>query len=183
MNVRLASVALQRWMSRCWTSQVHQPTCYHGSWGTWLVLNKLHISNKYLDKRSEREFLTKNFPQHHCRHCHLQRHQNGLLAFPFSHMVADFWVSFFSYTFARYGVYMFITPLLLLPLLASSYAEVNYEGVKCIQVLAVDIPSGFVPSFSEYPSHREEGPHVPVPLWSSHPDDSLRPCNLLWHNW
>lgn len=34
---------------------------------------------------------------------------------------------------------MFITPLLLLPLLASSYAEVNYEGVKCIQVLAADI--------------------------------------------
>ena len=30
---------------------------------------------------------------------------------------------------------MFITPLLLLPLLASSYAEVNYEGVKVIQVL------------------------------------------------
>ena len=29
---------------------------------------------------------------------------------------------------------MFITPLLLLPLLASSYAEVNYEGVKVIQV-------------------------------------------------
>ena len=50
-------------------------------------------------------------------------------------MVADFWVSFFSHTFARYGVYMFITPLLLLPLLASSYAEVNYEGVKVIQVL------------------------------------------------
>ena len=34
----------------------------------------------------------------------------------------------------RYGVYMFISPLLLLPLLASSYAEVNYEGVKVIQV-------------------------------------------------
>ena len=78
---------------------------------------------------------------------------------------------------------MFITPLLLLPLLASSYAEVNYEGVKVIKVLAADIPSGFKPSFSEYPSHREEGPHVPVPLWASHPDDSLWPCNLLWHNW
>jgi len=31
------------------------------------------------------------------------------------------------------GVAMFIVPLLLLPLLASSYAEVNYEGVKVIQ--------------------------------------------------
>jgi len=31
------------------------------------------------------------------------------------------------------GVVMFIVPLLLLPLLASSYAEVNYEGVKVIQ--------------------------------------------------
>ena len=33
---------------------------------------------------------------------------------------------------------MFITPLLLLPLLASSYAEVNYEGVKVIQVFLLD---------------------------------------------
>ena len=32
---------------------------------------------------------------------------------------------------------MFITPLLLLPLLASSYAEVNYEGVKVIQVFLI----------------------------------------------
>ena len=32
------------------------------------------------------------------------------------------------------GVLMFIIPLLLLPLLASSYAEVNYEGAKIIQV-------------------------------------------------
>ena len=39
----------------------------------------------------------------------------------------------------RYGVYMFITPLLLLPLLASSYAEVNYEGVKVIQVFLLEI--------------------------------------------
>jgi len=38
---------------------------------------------------------------------------------------------------------MFITPLLLLPLLASSYAEVNYEGVKVIQVLAEYFLSGF----------------------------------------
>ena len=38
------------------------------------------------------------------------------------------------FSFPRYGVYMFITPLLLLPLLASSYAEVNYEGAKIIQV-------------------------------------------------
>ena len=86
----------------------------------------------------------------------------------------------------RYGVYMFITPLLLLPLLASSYAEVNYEGVKVIQVFHDDkIQSCFRPLlfFSEYPSNREEGPHVPVPLWPSHPDDSLRPRHLLWHNW
>ena len=33
---------------------------------------------------------------------------------------------------------MFITPLLLLPLLASSYAEVNYEGVKVIQVFLLE---------------------------------------------
>ena len=32
------------------------------------------------------------------------------------------------------GVLEFIIPLVLLPLLASSYAEVNYEGAKIIQV-------------------------------------------------
>jgi hypothetical protein len=40
----------------------------------------------------------------------------------------------FAHSLSRYGVYMFMTPLLLLPLLASSYAEVNYEGIKVIQV-------------------------------------------------
>ena len=34
-------------------------------------------------------FLNNIFPQHYCRHCHLQRHQNGLLALPFSHMVDE----------------------------------------------------------------------------------------------
>ena len=44
---------------------------------------------------------------------------------------------------------MFITPLLLLPLLASSYAEVNYEGVKVIQVLTdAKIQPGLKPSCS-----------------------------------
>merc|ERR1719481_2554923 len=32
-----------------------------------------------------------------------------------------------------YGIVLFIVPILLLPLLASSYAEVNYEGAKVIQ--------------------------------------------------
>ena len=32
------------------------------------------------------------------------------------------------------GLLEFIIPLVLLPLLASSYAEVNYEGAKIIQV-------------------------------------------------
>ena len=35
------------------------------------------------------------------------------------------------------GVLEFIIPLVLLPLLASSYAEVNYEGENVIQVSAV----------------------------------------------
>ena len=32
------------------------------------------------------------------------------------------------------GVLSFIFPLLMLPLLASSYAEVNFEGVRVLQV-------------------------------------------------
>jgi hypothetical protein len=43
-------------------------------------------------------------------------------------------VYWLSHTPTLYGVFMFILPLLLLPLLASSYAEVNYEGSKVIQV-------------------------------------------------
>ena len=43
-------------------------------------------------------------------------------------------VYWLSHSPTWYGVFMFIVPLLLLPLLASSYAEVNYEGVKVIQV-------------------------------------------------
>ena len=38
-----------------------------------------------------------------------------------------------SYTPTWYGVLMLILPLVLLPLLASSYAEVNYEGIKAVQ--------------------------------------------------
>ena len=43
-------------------------------------------------------------------------------------------VYWLSHTPTWSGVLMFIIPLLLLPLLASSYAEVNYEGAKIIQV-------------------------------------------------
>ena len=43
-------------------------------------------------------------------------------------------VYWLSHTATLYGVFMFILPLLLLPLLASSYAEVNYEGAKIFQV-------------------------------------------------
>ena len=43
-------------------------------------------------------------------------------------------VYWLSHTATLYGVFMFILPLLLLPLLASSYAEVNYEGGKILQV-------------------------------------------------
>ena len=58
------------------------------------------------------------------------------------------------FSFPRYGVYMFITPLLLLPLLASSYAEVNYEGVKVIQVFAAEVILGLRTLFlPEHPSN------------------------------
>ena len=40
------------------------------------------------------------------------------------------------------GVVMFIVPLLLLPLLASSYAEVNYKGVKVIQLNICSLSTG-----------------------------------------
>ena len=72
MNVRLASVALQRWMSSI-----------IGLITTWSAIRMV------------------------------------------------FWL---SHTPSWYGVFMFIIPLLLLPLLATSYAEVNYEGEKVIQV-------------------------------------------------
>ena len=72
MNVRLASVALQRWMSSI-----------IGLITTWSAIRMV------------------------------------------------FWL---SHTPNWYGVFMFIIPLLLLPLLATSYAEVNYEGEKVIQV-------------------------------------------------
>jgi len=71
MNVRLASVALQRWMSSI-----------IGLITTWSAIRMV------------------------------------------------FWL---SHTPNWYGVFMFIIPLLLLPLLATSYAEVNYEGEKVIQ--------------------------------------------------
>ena len=43
-------------------------------------------------------------------------------------------VYWLSHTPTWYGVFMFVIPLLLLPLLSTSYAEVNYEGEKIIQV-------------------------------------------------
>ena len=38
-----------------------------------------------------------------------------------------------SHTPTWYGVLMLIMPLILIPLLTSSYAEVNYEGAKAVQ--------------------------------------------------
>ena len=38
------------------------------------------------------EVLIQFLPQHHRCHCHLQRHQNGLLALPFSNMVRKSWI-------------------------------------------------------------------------------------------
>ena len=46
------------------------------------------------------------------------------------------------------GVLEFIIPLVLLPLLASSYAEVNYEGAKIIQVRSVTMKQGAILSLS-----------------------------------
>jgi len=62
----------------------------------------------------------------------LQRWMSSIIAVivTFSAIRMVYWL---SHSPTWYGVYMFITPLLLLPLLASSYAEVNYEGVKVIQ--------------------------------------------------
>ena len=44
-------------------------------------------------------------------------------------------VYWLSHTPSLYGVLSFVLPLLLLPLLSSAYAEVNYEGVKVIQTV------------------------------------------------
>ena len=89
------------------------------------------------------------------------------------------------YLSTRYGVYMFISPVLLLPLLASSYAEVNYEGVRVIQVIfRFAKPTTHLHFFiPEHSAHREEGPYVPIPVWPSHPDDSIRTRHFLWNHW
>ena len=120
------------------------------------------------------------------------------------------------------GVVMFIVPLLLLPLLASSYAEVNYEGVKVIQVniwrfiLWQQVNSSRIPwtigcwilltchdsepyfmvfwTYSrvfknliiillEHPAHREESAAVPVFVWPANTDDCVRACYFLWNYW
>lgn len=62
----------------------------------------------------------------------LQRWMCSILALvtTFSAIRMVYWL---SHTPTLYGVFMFILPLLLLPLLASSYAEVNYEGTKILQ--------------------------------------------------
>ncbi len=44
-------------------------------------------------------------------------------------------VYWLSHTPSMYGVLSFVLPLLLLPLLSSAYAEVNYEGIKVIQAI------------------------------------------------
>ena len=46
------------------------------------------------------------------------------------------------------GVLEFIIPLVLLPLLASSYAEVNYEGAKIIQVRSFTMKQGVILTLS-----------------------------------
>ena len=46
-------------------------------------------------------------------------------------------VYWLSHSPTLYGVLSFILPLMLLPLLASAYAEVNYEGIKVLQVKEV----------------------------------------------
>ena len=52
-------------------------------------------------------------------------------------------VYWLSHHASLYGVFMFILPLLLLPLFSSSYAEVNYEGGKVLPVrnelIAIDL--------------------------------------------
>jgi len=62
----------------------------------------------------------------------LQRWMSSIVAMivTFSAIRMVYWL---KHSPTWYGVYMFISPLLMLPLLASSYAEVNYEGVKVIQ--------------------------------------------------
>ena len=122
MNVRLASVALQRWMSSI-----------IGLITTWSAIRMV------------------------------------------------FWL---SHTPSWYGVFMFIIPLLLLPLLATSYAEVNYEGEKVIQVSLVRERKNtnfelFL--ISVHSADREESLHVPVFVRTSHQDDCIRPRDILWN--
>ena len=106
--------------------------CYFSKISSLQILEDQHACSSGLCRHAEMD------EQHCCYDCHLQRHQDGLLALPLPYLVCSCISSYRSmyivYLPTRYGVYMFISPVLLLPLLASSYAEVNYEGVRVIQV-------------------------------------------------
>ena len=93
------------------------------------------------------------------------------------------------------GVLSFIFPLLMLPLLASAYAEVNYEGLRVLQVrfqpvdlslTHVLLPFLLVLYFIEFiPEHhakRRSNGNVQVLVWIADSIDGVWTPNYLQDN-
>ena len=114
------------WWNRGWSCSPHpQWTRDHAQ-----VLEDLHECEVGQCGPAEVDVL------HHWLDHHLVCHQVSFFAKIFGRTFRNIYrlVYWLSHTPTWSGVLMFIIPLLLLPLLASSYAEVNYEGAKIIQV-------------------------------------------------
>ena len=92
------------------------------------------------------------------------------------------------------GVLSFIFPLLMLPLLASAYAEVNYEGLRVLQVgyqpLDLSPTQIFSPfllmlyffAFTEHHAKRRSNGNVQVLVWLADSIDGVWTPNYLQDN-
>ena len=93
------------------------------------------------------------------------------------------------------GVLSFIFPLLMLPLLASAYAEVNYEGLRVLQVrfhplnlsqieefLSFLLALYFFKFIPEHHAKRRSHGNVQVLVWVAHTIDCVWPPNYVQNN-
>ena len=93
------------------------------------------------------------------------------------------------------GVLSFIFPLLMLPLLASAYAEVNYEGLRVLQVRFRPLNLlqirhfqffylcyMFLNFFPEHHAKRRSHGNVQVLVWATDPIDCVWPPNYVQDN-
>ena len=90
------------------------------------------------------------------------------------------------------GVLSFIFPLLMLPLLASAYAEVNYEGLRVLQVRFQSLNLSQIEIFfylcnffefvSEHHAKRRSHGNVQVLVWAADSIDCVWPPNYVQDN-